>query len=138
VLPPRLAPLLQQFDFARRCLTERMAGPAMDNGDGMEIRVGPLTDEEYFWEPVPRTTALTPSPAPVLCSPSSAAAAGPRGGSVTVGCGRRVRVRAARGAGAGRGRRRPMPPVPVASCSRSEVRSAVDADLGAGDELSVP
>ncbi|MFF8449599.1 DinB family protein [Streptomyces leeuwenhoekii] len=53
MIPSRLSPLLQQFDFARRRLTERMAGPALDSGDGTEIRVGPLTDEEYFWEPVP-------------------------------------------------------------------------------------
>ena len=37
-IPPRLAPLLAQFDFARERLAERLAG---------------LTDEEYRWEPVP-------------------------------------------------------------------------------------
>ncbi|XUL94444.1 hypothetical protein ACQ86D_49110 [Streptomyces galilaeus] len=25
----------------------------MDSGDGTDTRVGPMTDEEYFWEPVP-------------------------------------------------------------------------------------
>jgi len=53
VIPPRLAPLLDQFDFARERLTNRMAGPVMDSGDGTDARVGPMTDEEYFWEPVP-------------------------------------------------------------------------------------
>lgn len=36
--PPRLAPLLAQFDFARGRQSDRLAG---------------LTDEEYFWEPAP-------------------------------------------------------------------------------------
>ncbi|MFD9725752.1 DinB family protein [Streptomyces sp. NPDC059072] len=51
--PPRLAPLLAQFDFARTRLADRMSGPAMDSGDGTDIKVGPMTDEEYLWEPVP-------------------------------------------------------------------------------------
>ncbi|MEW2416679.1 DinB family protein [Streptomyces sp. NPDC046866] len=50
--PPRLAPLLRQFDFAHRRLADRMAGPLMDSGDGTDTEVGPLTDEEYLWEPV--------------------------------------------------------------------------------------
>ncbi|MFG2874671.1 DinB family protein [Streptomyces sp. NPDC048337] len=51
---PRLAPLLQQFDFARERLTARMTGPVMDSGDGTDTAVGgAMTDEEYFWEPVP-------------------------------------------------------------------------------------
>nr|WP_168518309.1 DinB family protein [Streptomyces sp. S1D4-11]QIZ02211.1 DinB family protein [Streptomyces sp. S1D4-11] len=53
VIPPRLAPLLQQFDFARERLAGRMAGPVMDSGDGTDTEVGPMTGEEYFWEPVP-------------------------------------------------------------------------------------
>ncbi|MEV0738767.1 DinB family protein [Streptomyces sp. NPDC050549] len=53
MIPPRLAPLLDQFDFARERLTGRMAGPVMDSGDGTHTPVGPMTDEEYFWEPVP-------------------------------------------------------------------------------------
>ncbi|RST16374.1 DinB family protein [Streptomyces sp. WAC05374] len=52
-IPSRLSPLLEQFDFARRRLSDRMAGPVMDSGDGTETKVGPMTDEEYFWEPVP-------------------------------------------------------------------------------------
>jgi hypothetical protein len=32
--PPRLIPLLQQFDFARKRLTDRLAGPVMDSGNG--------------------------------------------------------------------------------------------------------
>ncbi|MFV0137567.1 DinB family protein [Streptomyces sp. HMX87] len=51
--PPRLAPLLEQFDFACERLVGRLAGPVMDSGDGAETRVGPLSDEEYLWEPVP-------------------------------------------------------------------------------------
>lgn len=53
-VPPRLAPLLEQFDFARQRLTDRMTGSVMDSGDGTDTKVGaPLTDEELFWEPVP-------------------------------------------------------------------------------------
>jgi hypothetical protein len=53
VIPARLVPLLDQFDFARERLAGRMSGPVMDSGDGTDTRVGPMTDEEYFWEPVP-------------------------------------------------------------------------------------
>ncbi|MFF5437850.1 DinB family protein [Streptomyces achromogenes] len=52
-VPSRLLPLLEQFDFAYRRLADRMAGPVMDSGDGMDTPVGPLTDDEYLWEPVP-------------------------------------------------------------------------------------
>jgi hypothetical protein len=45
--------LLEQFDFARDRLAGRMTGPVMDSGDGTEIGVHPMTDEEFFWEPVP-------------------------------------------------------------------------------------
>ncbi|WP_245001689.1 DinB family protein [Streptomyces alfalfae] len=51
--PPRRAPLLEQFSFACERLSGRLAGPVMDSGDGAETRTGPLTDEEYLWEPVP-------------------------------------------------------------------------------------
>ncbi|MFJ4950466.1 DinB family protein [Streptomyces sp. NPDC088760] len=51
--PSRLSPLLEQFDFARKRLADRMTGPVMDSGDGADTEVGPLTDEEYLWEPVP-------------------------------------------------------------------------------------
>ncbi|WCD84474.1 hypothetical protein KPP03845_100797 [Streptomyces xanthophaeus] len=53
MIPPRLVPLLEQFDFACERLVGRLAGPAMDSGDGTQTRVGPMTDEEYLWEPVP-------------------------------------------------------------------------------------
>jgi hypothetical protein len=53
VIPPRLAPLLDQFDFACERLSGRLTGPVMDSGDGTHTRVGAMTDEEYFWEPVP-------------------------------------------------------------------------------------
>lgn len=51
--PPRLAPLLQQFDFARKRLVDRMTGPVMDSGNGTDVQVGAMTDEEHRWEPVP-------------------------------------------------------------------------------------
>ncbi|MFG3346304.1 DinB family protein [Streptomyces sp. NPDC048018] len=52
-LPPRLVPLLEQFDFARERLVNRLNGPLMDSGNGTDVRVGPITDAEYLWEPVP-------------------------------------------------------------------------------------
>ncbi|MFH9656957.1 DinB family protein [Streptomyces sp. NPDC017248] len=52
-VPPRLLPLLEQFDFARERLTRRLTGPVMDSGDGTDTPVAPLTDAEYLWEPVP-------------------------------------------------------------------------------------
>ncbi|MEW2292916.1 DinB family protein [Streptomyces sp. NPDC006743] len=53
MIPPRLVPLLAQFDFARERLSARLAGPVMDSGDGTGTEVSAMTDEEYFWEPVP-------------------------------------------------------------------------------------
>ena len=49
----RLEPLLRQFDFARTRLMDRMAGPTMNSGDDELVAVAPMTDDEYFWEPVP-------------------------------------------------------------------------------------
>lgn len=49
----RLSPLLEQFDFARERLADRMTGPVMNSGDGTDAKVGPMDDEEYLWEPVP-------------------------------------------------------------------------------------
>ncbi|MFE1774367.1 DinB family protein [Streptomyces sp. NPDC059008] len=51
--PPRLIPLLEQFDFAHRRLRDRLTGPHMDSGNGTDVPVDPLTDEEHLWEPVP-------------------------------------------------------------------------------------
>ncbi|GAA1224604.1 DinB family protein [Kitasatospora nipponensis] len=51
--PPRLVPLLEQFDFAYQRLADRLAGPVVDSGNGTDVEVVPLTDEEYHWEPVP-------------------------------------------------------------------------------------
>lgn len=51
--PPRLVPLLEQFDWACLRLLNRMTGPEVDSGNGMPVAVPPLTDEEYRWEPVP-------------------------------------------------------------------------------------
>ncbi|MER8265511.1 DinB family protein [Streptomyces griseus] len=53
ILPPRLIPLLDQFDFACERLLARLSGPAMDSGNGVEIGVTPLGDDEHLWEPVP-------------------------------------------------------------------------------------
>ncbi|MDJ0463662.1 DinB family protein [Streptomyces sp. H27-C3] len=53
MIPPRLVPLLEQFDFACERLVGRLSGPVMDSGDGTDTKVGPMTDEEYLWEPVP-------------------------------------------------------------------------------------
>ncbi|MFD5061080.1 DinB family protein [Streptomyces sp. NPDC058394] len=50
---PRLIPLLQQFDFARGRLADRLTGPVMDSGNGTDVEVASMTDEEYLWEPVP-------------------------------------------------------------------------------------
>ena len=51
--PPRLVPLLEQFDWACLRLLNRMTGPEVDSGNGVPIAVPPITDEEYLWEPVP-------------------------------------------------------------------------------------
>ncbi|MEU4099015.1 DinB family protein [Streptomyces sp. NPDC026673] len=58
--PPRLAPLLEQFDFACRRLCDRMTGPVVDSGNGTDVEVGPMTDEEYLWEPVPGCWSVRP------------------------------------------------------------------------------
>lgn len=44
--PPRLVPLLAQYDFALDRLVTRLAG---------------LTDEEYLWEPVPGCWSIRPA-----------------------------------------------------------------------------
>jgi hypothetical protein len=49
--PPRLTPLLAQLDFARERLSNRMAGSAVDSGDGVFFEIPAMTDEEYLWEP---------------------------------------------------------------------------------------
>jgi DinB superfamily len=51
--PPRLVPLLEQFDWACLRLLNRMTGPEVDSGTGTPIPVPPMPDEEYLWEPVP-------------------------------------------------------------------------------------
>lgn len=58
--PPRLVPLLQQFDFALERLLGRLAGPVTDSGDGTDTAVAPLTDEEYLWEPVADCWSVRP------------------------------------------------------------------------------
>jgi len=51
--PPRLVPLLEQFDWACARLDDRMTGPDGDSGNGLRTAIPPMTDEEYQWEPVP-------------------------------------------------------------------------------------
>jgi hypothetical protein len=48
----RLAPLLEQYDFATTRLISRLAGPTSNSGDDSDVAVTPLTDAEYLWEPV--------------------------------------------------------------------------------------
>jgi hypothetical protein len=52
-IPPRLAPLLDQFDWGCLRLLNRMSGPEADSGNGSPVQVEPMTDEEYRWAPVP-------------------------------------------------------------------------------------
>src|SRR5437870_276500 len=58
--PPRLIPLLDQFDFARERLADRMAGPDGDSGNGVSIEIAGMTDDEYLWEPVPNCWSIRP------------------------------------------------------------------------------
>jgi hypothetical protein len=51
--PPRLVPLLEQFDWACLRLLNRMTGPESNSGNGIPVAVPPMTDEEHLWEPVP-------------------------------------------------------------------------------------
>ena len=59
-VPPRLIPLLEQFDFACERLTNRMAGPEGNSGDGVSIKIAVMTDDEYLWEPVPKCWSIRP------------------------------------------------------------------------------
>ena len=52
-VPPRLAPLLEQYDWGCLRLLNRMTGPEADSGNGSPVAVEPLTSEEYLWEPAP-------------------------------------------------------------------------------------
>lgn len=58
--PPRLTPLLDQFDFACARLTGRLTGPVTDSGDGCDTEVPAMTDDEYLWEPVPGCWSVRP------------------------------------------------------------------------------
>lgn len=58
--PPRLAPLLAQYDHATQRLLARLRGPAVDSGDGTEVEVPVLSDTEYLWEPVPGAWSVRP------------------------------------------------------------------------------
>jgi hypothetical protein len=57
-IPARLGPLLEQYDFARQRLTDRMSGPEVDSGNGTLVKVVPITDAEYLWEPVPNSWSI--------------------------------------------------------------------------------
>jgi hypothetical protein len=57
-IPARLGPLLEQYDVARRRLTDRMSGPGVDSGNGTLVKVVPITDAEYLWEPVPNSWSI--------------------------------------------------------------------------------
>jgi hypothetical protein len=59
-LPPRLEPLLAQFDFACERLVNRIAGPHLDSGDGELVQVLRMTDDEYLREPVPGSWSVRP------------------------------------------------------------------------------
>jgi hypothetical protein len=59
-IPSRLVPLLDQFDFGRQRLTDRLDGPSMDSGNGVNIDVVPMTDEEYLWEPAAKCWSIRP------------------------------------------------------------------------------
>jgi hypothetical protein len=52
-IPPRLAPLLEQFDWGCLRLLNRMTGPEVDSGNGSPVPVQPMTSAEYLWAPVP-------------------------------------------------------------------------------------
>jgi hypothetical protein len=52
-VPPRLVPLLEQYDWGCLRLINRMTGPEVDSGNGTPIPVLKLTTAEYLWEPVP-------------------------------------------------------------------------------------
>ena len=58
--PPRLVPLLAQFDWARERLTDRMTGPDGDSGTGVRIEIPAMADREYLWEPVPNCWSIRP------------------------------------------------------------------------------
>ncbi|MGH3165682.1 MAG: hypothetical protein ACRDN0_07285, partial [Trebonia sp.] len=65
--PPRLVPLLEQFDWACLRLINRMLGPEVDSGNGTPVAVPLMTDDEYLWEPVPGSWSVRrreDSPAP--------------------------------------------------------------------------
>ena len=57
-MPPRLAPLLAEYDFASNRLLQRLSGPTVDSGDDLQVEVEPLTDAELLWEPVPGAWTL--------------------------------------------------------------------------------
>jgi hypothetical protein len=59
-VPARLAPLLEQFDWACMRLVNRMLGPEVDSGNGTPIAVEQMFNDEYLWEPVPGCWSVRP------------------------------------------------------------------------------
>jgi hypothetical protein len=57
-MPGRLVPLVEQFDFARERLADRLTGPDSNSGNGLRVPYPPLTDDEYLWEPVPNCWSI--------------------------------------------------------------------------------
>ena len=51
--PPRLTPLLEQYEWGCLRLLNRMTGPEVDSGNGSPVPAAMMTDDEYFWAPVP-------------------------------------------------------------------------------------
>lgn len=58
--PPRLVPLLAQYDWTCERLVNRLSGPSGDSGDGENIEIPAITDDEYRWEPVPNSWTVRP------------------------------------------------------------------------------
>jgi hypothetical protein len=58
--PARLIPFMEQFDWARQRLSDRLTGPAGDSGNGVSIEIPPMTDAEHLWEPVPDCWSIRP------------------------------------------------------------------------------
>jgi DinB superfamily len=59
-VPPRLAPLLEQYDWGCLRLLNRMTGPLVDSGNGTPVEVPPMSTAEYLWEPVPGSWSVRP------------------------------------------------------------------------------
>jgi hypothetical protein len=104
-VPGRLQPLLEQYDFACLRLVQRLGGPFVDSGNGLEIPVPPLTDAELRWEPVPGAWSVRPRAA---AAPGTAALGTAALGTAALGTGATLLV----GAGEWGRDAAPVHPVP--------------------------